>query len=57
MTIEFLGGPLDGTEREYPEVRWPPAVIRTGDGERVYRYRYGGATVGGSLVYNYEGME
>ena len=57
MTIEFVGGPLDGTRREYPPLRWPPAVIRTGDGGKVYRYRYGGPTAGGVLIYNYEGME
>jgi hypothetical protein len=57
VTIEFLGGPLDGTRREYPPIRWPPARILTGDGGKVYRYRYGGPTAGGVLIYNYEGME
>ncbi len=56
MTIEFVGGPLDGTRREYPPLRWPPAVIRTGDDGKVHRYRYGGPTAEGVLIFNYEGV-
>jgi hypothetical protein len=56
VTIEFVGGPLDGTRREYPPLRWPPAVIRTGDDGKVHRYRYGGPTAEGVLIFNYEGV-